>query len=216
MLAPAIDIPRSLLSVGAQQNGDMIKLAEDLNRYIHVIRADDPEVVIECGTWHGGSARWFASMGLDVITIDSVPHPAAQGGSRITWLTGNSVDPALAERVAGLIAGRRTMVVLDSDHSADHVVAEIKLYGPLVTPGCHLVVEDGIVRWMANHAGFCGSPLDAIERCLPLDAAFERDEATEAMFPISMYPCGWWIRRASDAQAGIEKLTQSLDAAVYL
>jgi cephalosporin hydroxylase len=194
MLTPAIDIPASLAKLRAQYRGDMIKLDEDLARYRHVIGTDRPEVVVECGTWEGGSARWFAEAGLSVITIDTSRYLQAHGGSDITWLTGSSADPDVAARVAELVAGRRTMVVLDSDHSAAHVAAEIKLYGPLVSAGCHLVVEDGILTWMDNR-WFQGSPLDAIEQLLVPDPAFERDEATEAMFPVSMYPCGWWIRR---------------------
>lgn len=172
----------------------MIKLDEDLARYRRVIEADRPEVVVECGTWEGGSARWFAEAGLDVITVDVFRYPKAQGGSRITWLTGSTADPGIAARVGELVAGRRAMVVLDSDHSAAHVAAEIKLYGPMVSPGCHLVVEDGTLTWMDNK-WFQGSPLDAVEELLVPDPAFERDEVTEAMFPVSMYPCGWWIRR---------------------
>jgi len=194
MLTPAIDIPASLTKLRAQYRVDMIKLDEDLARYRHVIGTDGPEVVVECGTWEGGSARWFAEAGLSVITIDTSRYPHAQGGSNITWLTGSSADPDIAAHVAELVAGRRTMVVLDSDHSAAHVAAEIKMYGPLVSPGCHLVVEDGILTWMDNK-WFQGSPLDAIEELLVPDPAFERDEATESMSPISMYPCGWWIRR---------------------
>lgn len=194
MLTPAIDIPASLARLRAQYCSDMIKLDEDLARYRHIIEADRPDVVVECGTWEGGSARWFAEAGLDVITIDTVRYPKAQGGSNITWVTGSTADPDIAARVGELVAGRRAMVVLDSDHSAAHVAAEIKLYGPLVTLGCHLVVEDGILRWMDNR-WFRGSPLDAVEELLVPDPAFERDEATEAMFSVSMYPCGWWIRR---------------------
>ena len=194
MLTPAIDIPASLAKLRDQYRADIIKLDEDLARYRHVIEADRPEVVVECGTWEGGSARWFAEAGLDVITIDTVRYPKAQGGSKITWLTGSTADPEIAARVRELVAGRRTMVVLDSDHSAAHVAAEIKLYAQLVSPGCHLVVEDGILTWM-NNKWFQGSPLDAVEELLVPDPAFERDEATEAMYPTSMYPCGWWIRR---------------------
>jgi len=193
-LAPMIDIAASLDVLGEQYRPDMIKLESDLDRYRHVIRTDRPDVIIECGTWHGGSARWFAETGADVITIDTVRHQDAHRGSRITWITGNSADPELAMRVADMVVGRRTMVILDSDHSADHVAAEIRLYAPLVSPGCHLVIEDGIVRWMPR-SKFQGSPLDAIEQFMPADPTFERDGITEAMYPTSMYPCGWWIKR---------------------
>lgn len=193
-LEPVIDIDASLASVSRQYGGAMCKLHEDLNRYQRVITADQPEVIIECGTWRGASARWFAAFGVDVITIDIVRQQEAQGDEdRITWITGSSADPDIAAHVAELVAGRRTMVVLDSDHSADHVATEIALYSPLVSPGCHLVVEDAIVRWIVGGPEI-GSPLDAIEELLMDNPAFKRDEETEALYPVSMYPYGWWIK----------------------
>lgn len=171
----------------------MIKLDEDLDRYAHVIGTDQPDVIVECGTWRGGSARWFAAFGVDVVTIDveQVTDPAS--GPRITWVTGSSTDSAVVERVASMVAGRRTMVVLDSDHSAGHVAAEIEAYSSLVSVGCHLVVEDGIARWLPE-GQTAGSPLDAIEGLLTDDSRFELDVAIEALHRVSMYPCGWWKR----------------------
>jgi cephalosporin hydroxylase len=195
VITPLVDIGASLAVVGRQQRHGMLKIAEDLDRYRHVIEADRPEVIVECGTWLGGSARWFAALGPEVITVDTVRRASASGGPRITWLVGSSTASEVVERVATLVSGRRTMVVLDSDHSAAHVAAEIRLYGPLVTPGCHLVVEDGIARWM--DLDIEGSPMDPIESILLAGSEFDRDEQTEAMYPISMYPCGWWVRRAT-------------------
>ena len=132
-----------------------------------------------------------------VISID-VDHSGVQEDVRddrgILLITGDSTDPAVvarANRAAG--PGRRTMVVLDSDHSAAHVGAEIALYGPMVTPGCYLVVEDGIVRWMAAQP-YAGSPLDAIEDLLVGSPDWERDRVIETLHPVSMHPAGWWRR----------------------
>jgi cephalosporin hydroxylase len=197
MIEPLIDIGASLARVGGQYaQPEMMKISEDLARYRAVIEADVPGLVIECGTKNGGSAAWFAALGPDVVTIDIAPqHWAEDPTGRVTWLAGDSADPAVAAAVAALAAGRRVMAVLDSDHSAAHVAAEIGLYGPLVTPGCHLVVEDGIARWMPGYEGD-GSPLDAIEDLLADNPEWERDAVTEGMFPVSMFPAGWWVRRA--------------------
>ena len=73
-VAPLVDIPASLARVAEQNDPNrMQKLAEDLDRYAAVIAADHPDVVVECGTARGGSACWFASHGLDVVTIDVTP-----------------------------------------------------------------------------------------------------------------------------------------------
>jgi cephalosporin hydroxylase len=192
MITALFDIEESLTASGRQYTGGAIKTWEDLARYEAVLDATKPELVVECGTYHGGSAVWFAEHDLDVITIDIVPryvdHP------QVTFLLANSTARWVVDTVTKMAAGRKTMVVLDSDHSAHHVADEIRCYGPLVTPGCYLVVEDGIVRWMSG-LPYDGSPLDAIETMLEHDPDWLRDETVETMFPVTMFPAGWWQRR---------------------
>ena len=190
------DVAASLAATGRQNADGAVKVAEDIDRYKAVLRQTKPEVIVECGTWRGGSALWFADTGRRVITVD-IDHSGVLDDARthplITLVTGNSANAEVAALVADLAAGCRTMVALDSAHDAEHVRREIKLYGPLVTPGCYLVVEDGIARWMDEP--YPGSPLDAIETELVGNDAWERDTAIEAMHPVSMHPAGWWIRK---------------------
>ena len=186
------DVAASLEATGRQHAEGAIKVEEDLDRYRTVIAMTTPEVIVECGTHAGGSARWFRSLGPDVVTVDI--GPVMLDGS-VTVITGSSTDPQIVAQVQTLTEGRRTMVVLDSDHSAAHVAAEIEAYGPMVTLGCYLVVEDGIVRWMANQP-YMGSPLDAIEECLDGSPDWMRDVEIERLHPVSMHPAGWWVRRA--------------------
>lgn len=191
MTTGTFDVQASLDATGRQKAEGAIKIREDLARYRTVIDATQPEVIVECGTYCGGSARWFRSLGPEVITVDISAIVSPVDG--VTCVCGDSKDPATVESVISLVAGRRTMVVLDSDHSAAHVAAEITAYGPLVTPGCYLVVEDGIVRWMDGEP-YQGSPLDAIEDLLVGSPEWERDTEVEGMFPVTMYPAGWWRR----------------------
>lgn len=185
------------MATGRQHAEGMVKISEDLDRYRSVLRATRPEVIIECGSWQGGSAVWFARQGADVVSVDVADNVTADNrraaGDWVRWITGSSTDLDVVARVSDLVSGRRTMVVLDSDHSAAHVRREIELYGPLVTPGCYLVVEDGIARWMPGE-NTLGSPLDAIEDMLVGSDKWERDTATEEMFPVSMHPAGWWVK----------------------
>lgn len=198
--APLIDIEASLARVGAYVTTDVLKLAEDLDRYASVIADDAPDLVIECGTRHGGSALFFAAQGPEVITVDISPLNFGTD-PRVMQVVGDSASPEIAGRVAELARGRRVMVSLDSDHSAAHVAAEIRLYGPLVSPGCHLVVEDGLIAWFSaemraahgNHGE--GSPLDAIGELLDGNPEWERDVTTERMHPVSLYPAGWWRKK---------------------
>jgi cephalosporin hydroxylase len=176
-----------------------LKHPDDLARYERIIAETSPDVIVETGTWHGESARWFADQGPDVITIDVHPHVFA---GKIRAVTGGSTSDDVLGQVAALTTGRRTMVVLDSAHTAAHVAAEITAYGPLVSPGCYLVVEDGIFRFATpaqwQRFGFgrpeLGNPLDAIEAVLSGLGGWYRDVEIERMSPISHHPGGWWVR----------------------
>jgi cephalosporin hydroxylase len=190
-----LDREASLAAMLERQNAEgAVKIWEDLERYRAVIAASQPSVIIECGTWEGLSAVWFAGQGAHVVTIDrdhGRVNPAIREDPRITYLQGDTIDPHMVEEAAALVTGKPTMVVLDSDHHPYHVRREIESYGPLVTPGCYMVVEDGIVR----HLPFPG-PLDAIELLLVGNPLWARDRDVEDMYPVTMHPAGWW-RRAS-------------------
>lgn len=204
-----IDIEASLATLAREDHvqAGMLKLPADLDRYRRIIEATQPEVIVETGTRTGASAAWFAQFPSveQVITIDiEVPDlglMSADPNGKVLGITRNSADPEVAARVAELVAGRRCMVSLDSDHSGPHVAREIELYGPLVSPGCYLVVEDGIAGYatdelLARHdmAGLDGSPLDAIAKLLAGNPDWSRDVAIERADPVSHHPAGWWIR----------------------
>lgn len=208
-----VDTDKTMAEFGfAKGHGQIIKHDEDLARYAAIINQTQPEVIVECGTWAGASAAWFARQGPDVITIDIRPqftHRQQMQSvwpklyDKISWLTGSTVDALIVARARELVGDRRCMVVLDSAHMQAHVEQEIQLYGPLVSPGCYLVVEDGIFAF-ANHVqwhkwGFGdpsqGNPFDAIESTLVGDDRWERDEDIERMSPISHHPGGFWRRK---------------------
>jgi cephalosporin hydroxylase len=205
-----VDLEASLETLASNRHvkaDGMLKLDEDLERYRQIIEATKPEVIVETGTRAGASARWFAEQGIDVITVDITPHERGTilgDGSRgqVDCLTGDSSDPDVGDYIRGMVRGRRCMVSLDADHSGPHVTKEIELYGPLVTPGCYLVVEDGIfgyatrtLRTAHGLGDMIGSPLDAIEKHLEGNPDWSRDIALERLSPTTHHPAGFWIRR---------------------
>lgn len=211
-LPPYVHIGASLATLADPEFGStgMWKIESDLQRYADIIAATRPQVIVETGTRTGASAVWLAEeSGAEVITVDVDPDAAAstralaarKGLTNVIALVGSSTDPAIIGAIEARVGERRCMVSLDSDHSAAHVAREIELYGPLVSPGCYLVVEDGIF----GHApqvildihfpgGLDGSPLDAIARLLHGGDAFSRDIAIERAYPTSHHPAGWWVR----------------------
>ena len=117
------------------------------------------DVVVETGIARGGSLILSASIlqllggdGFVVgVDIDVRPHnrqaieshPLA---ARVRLVEGSSTEQATVDTVRAMIPpGARVMVVLDSNHSHDHVLAELRLYAPLVTPGAFLVVADTVL-----------------------------------------------------------------------
>jgi cephalosporin hydroxylase len=179
------------------------KLSEDLDRYEKIIEESRPELIIETGTRNGESARWFSLIGnCRVITIDVNPVEVAElRPAMVLAITGDSVSPRVIGRVTELARGLRTMVSLDSDHSAAHVAQEIGLYAPLVTPGCYLVIEDGIFHYAdhelrsAHMPEMVGDPLIAIMgSVLPHSRRWQRNRLVEDMHEVTHHPAGWWLR----------------------
>jgi cephalosporin hydroxylase len=136
----------------------IIQLPADIMATQEVIWATKPDIIIETGVARGGSVLFMASLleligkgkviGIDIDIRDHNRslidrHPMAK---RVTLIEGPSTDAAtLAKVKSGIPAGASVMVVLDSDHGREHVLAELKAYGPLVTKGCYLVVADTVL-----------------------------------------------------------------------
>jgi cephalosporin hydroxylase len=201
-----IDVSASLASVAANahvQNG-MLKHPEDMTRYRRIIEDTKPEVIVETGTHTGATALWLRrTFDVDVVTVDVRQSVDPEFyDPEISYVWGNSVDPSVVELVRSIVDGRRCMVILDSDHSAKHVAAELAAYAGLVSPECYLVVEDGIFGYasktLRDHHfpdGLDGSPLEPIAEVLLPDARhWVRDIGVERMSPISHHPAGWWMR----------------------
>ena len=200
MIQTYIDIPASVKAARTQQTAyGMVKVLEDLERYERVIAETRPDMVIECGSWTGHSALWFSHRVDRVISIDIDTSPTGEVRALnptmpVMFIEGSSTDPHNVRNIAEWAAScARVMVVLDSDHRAEHVAEEIRLYGPLVSPGCYLVVEDGIAEWMKEE-DYSG-PLHAIEGELVGNSAWRRDTDVEQLTEISMHPAGWWVKR---------------------
>ena len=197
----------------------IIQLPDDMVRAQEAIYATRPDVIVETGVAHGGSLIYYASLFQAMghgrvigIDIEIRPHNRAAIEAhamfpRIALVEGSSVAEETVARVRSLIAtGERVMVILDSDHSRDHVAAELACYAPLVSPGCFLLVQDGVMEQVAGMPRTGGdwawnNPKPAIAAFLAANPDFEYaplprpfDESL-AVPDCSHHPMGWLRRK---------------------
>jgi cephalosporin hydroxylase len=180
----------------------VIKCPFDLWAYQELLFQLKPDVILETGTHMGGSAYFMASM-CDmigrgrIITVDIGDAPDRPTHPRINYMIGSSTDPEMVTHVNEAIAeggGETVMVVLDSNHHRDHVMEEMRLYSPLVSPGSYMIVEDtNINSWRPEDRRRPG-PLEAVHDFLAQDDRFEIDRSWEKFF-VTFNPSGFLRRR---------------------
>lgn len=137
----------------------MIQLPEDVLRIQEVIYHLKPDVIIETGIAHGGSLILWASLckAMDkghVIGVDIEIRPhnrqAIESHELFPWITlieGSSTSPEIVQKVKSLInPSDIVLIILDSNHTKQHVLAELEAYYELITPGSYIVATDGIMQ----------------------------------------------------------------------
>lgn len=141
----------------------IIQLPDDMFRIQEVIYRVQPDVIIETGVAHGGSLIFYATLCKAIgrgrvvgIDIEIRPHnrkaiEAHALASYISLVEGSSVDPTTVDRVRGQIREAEcVLVLLDSNHTKAHVLAELEAYAPLVSIGSYIVAADGIMEQVAG------------------------------------------------------------------
>jgi cephalosporin hydroxylase len=173
-----------------------LKCPLDLWIYQEILHELAPDLIVETGTADGGSGLFLATLCEakgkgQVISVDIEVRPGRPQHDRLSYLTGSSTGPAVIERVTRLASDAETvMVVLDSDHSHDHVLAELRAYAPLVTTGSYLVVEDTNINGHPVYDHFGPGPMEAVEDFLEENDAFVVDASREKLL-LTFNPRGW-------------------------
>lgn len=200
----------------------VIQMPEDLIRVQELIHEARPDVIVETGVAHGGSLVFYASlfkaMGRGrVVGVDLEIRPHNRRAIEahplrelITLIEGDSVAPATLAAVSSAVgSAERVMVVLDSNHTREHVKAELGAYAELVTPGSYLVVADGVMACLADvpRGGRSGPltirswrstsswPATAASSMSPRRAGSTRAPLSGA---VTTYWPGGWLRRKVD------------------
>jgi cephalosporin hydroxylase len=174
----------------------------DLFSLHDVLTQVKPALIVETGTAYGGSALFMAHV-LDaiggpgsIVSIDLEPFPKVPQHPRITYRQGSSLDPEIVAYVQGRAQrAESVLVLLDSDHHADHVAAELATYAPLVTPGSYAIVEDTNVNGHPVLPEFGPGPGEAVAAFLANHPEFEADPLRER-YLVTMHP-GGWLRRVA-------------------
>ena len=199
----------------------VIQLPDDMMRIQEVIHAVKPTVIIETGVAHGGSLIYYASLfkAMDLpgrvigIDIEIRPHnrqaiEAHPLYSYLTLVEGSSVAPEIVQQVNAMVKPDDVvLVILDSNHSRDHVRAELEAYSPLVTVGSYIVATDGIMHWLdkaprTQPDWHWNNPRDAAQAFLAEHADFENaplafpfNESAISTPELVTYWPGAWLKR---------------------
>jgi cephalosporin hydroxylase len=189
----------------------IIQFPQDIVAMQEVIWSVQPDLIIETGIARGGSLILHASilqliggngrvLGID---IDIRPHnrqaiEAHPLSKRITMLECSSIaEETLAQVKAFATGAQRILVVLDSNHTHEHVLRELELYSPLVKRGSYLIVMDTVVEDMPQ-GSYPDRPWDqgdnpktAVWKFLKSNDRFEIDQAMHDKLQITVAPDGW-------------------------
>ena len=207
----------------------IIQYPQDIQAVQELIWSVKPDLIIETGIAHGGSLIFSASMlaildmadaiaagagscptgarrkvlGVDIDIrahnrVEIEAHPMA---AWLQMIQGSSIAPDTVQQVRAIAAGySRILVCLDSNHTADHVLAELEAYAPLTTRGSYCVVFDTVVEDMPKELsgqrpwGPGNSPKTAVHRYLASHPEFEIDRTIQHKLLLTVAPDGY-IRR---------------------
>lgn len=160
----------------------------DLWLYQELLHSVEPALIIETGTAFGGSARYLGDLCdlLDrgrIVTIDTQAFEGRFEHPRVTYVAGSSTSDETVARLEELVpAGEPVLLILDSDHTRDHVLAELRTLSRFVTVGSCIIVEDTNINGHPVYRDFGPGPMEALEEFLRENSDFEVDPVSEKFF----------------------------------
>jgi len=198
----------------------IIQYPQDMIAMQELIWKVKPDLIIETGIAHGGSLIFYASL-LELLAVSGIgdgkvlgvdidirehnrkeieSHPMFK---RIEMIQGSSIASDIIEQVKKIAKGKeRVMVVLDSNHTHDHVLAELEAYAPLVTVGSYCVVFDTLIEDMPDNMfsdrpwGKGDNPKTAVWKYLNTHTEFKIDVSIQQKLLITVAPDGYLQRIA--------------------
>lgn len=191
----------------------IIQMPEDIVLFQEIIWETQPDIIIETGiAWGGGVVLYASILELigkgKVIAIDTVlPQKNIDQimkfpfSKRIHLLEGSSTDLSIFEKVKTLIQPKdKVMVILDSNHTHEHVYNELNLYAPLVSQGQYVIAQDTIIEKIPQQAhrvrpwGKGNSPLSAVEQFIAKNKQFTNSNPFNRRALTSCHMDGYLMR----------------------
>jgi cephalosporin hydroxylase len=189
----------------------IIQLPQDMVAIQEVIWKTKPDIIIETGVARGGSLMLSASIlqlingngkviGIDIDLREHnkkaiLSHPLSH---RIQLIEGSSTDSSTIDAVKKLIEpDQKVMIILDSNHTHEHVFNELNLYQDLVSAGCYLIVMDTVIDEMPDNYfpqkpwGKANNPKTAVHEFLKTSKRFAIDKEIQNKLVISVAPDGY-------------------------
>ena len=191
----------------------IIQYPQDMIALQEIIWKIKPDLIIETGIARGGSLIFSASIlqligkgsvvgiDIDIRKHNRIEIEKHSMFKRIKMIEGSSIDEKIVKKVYQLAKNKkRTLIILDSNHSHEHVLKELKLYSPLVTKNSYLVVFDTVIEDIStpktlSHKnrpwGKGDNPKTAVKSFLKINNRFIIDKEIENKLMITVAPSGF-------------------------
>ncbi|MBW4630637.1 MAG: cephalosporin hydroxylase family protein [Iphinoe sp. HA4291-MV1] len=162
-----------------------LKCPLDLWLYQEIISSQKPDFIVECGVAFGGTTAFLADVcnlvgkgeviGIDINILEQTRHDLSRY-ENIKLIQGSSVSLEIAQQIFQIVEKKNTLVILDSDHSKNHVLQEILIYSKLIPSSGYLIVEDTNLNGHPVLPEFGSGPMEAVEEFLEKNSNFYIDK----------------------------------------
>lgn len=176
-----------------------LKCPLDLWIYQEILFEIKPDLIIETGTAAGGSTLFLAHIcdllnhgRVASIDINEQPRPQHK---RILYILGSSSDRHSVEIALDWRRGRgKVLVILDADHSEEHVAKELELFAPLVSIGSYIIVEDTNLNGHPAFSSFGPGPYEAVQKFIDKNNNSFMIDSSKERFLMTFNPKGFLKR----------------------
>lgn len=189
----------------------IIQMPEDLILFQDIVYKTQPDLIIETGVARGGSVVFWASiqklcgitgkvLGVDIEIRQHAKNAIFDSNFKdeIHLIEGSSVEDQVVNQVKNYVSQhKKIMVVLDSNHTHEHVLSELEIYSKFVTKDCFMLVLDTVIDDLNidpdRSWGPGSSPKSAVKEFMSKNSEeFIHEQSYENIALLSVAPYGYW------------------------